>query len=254
MLLTTQGALGNIVINRLAAAFPGLTVIREQPETKASILKRRARRLGRLTAASQAAAGICVRLAARRQRARVTAICDSHGLDRSPPCTVRIVEVASVNAPDCHAELARLAPGVVAVYGTRLLSRATLSACDAPFVNYHAGITPEYRGQHPGYWALANGEPERAGVTVHLVDAGVDTGAVVAQRAVALSSAVDSIASYQYVQMAHGLPLLVDAVAAALTGTLTARDLSTDVSRTTPLHYPPTLMQYIRNGLGRGVW
>jgi len=72
----------------------------------------------------------------------------------------------------------------VAVYGTRILKPVTLKCASAPFINYHAGINPKYRGQHPGYWPLAQGDEENAGVTVHLVDEGVDMGSVLYQAQV----------------------------------------------------------------------
>ena len=40
----------------------------------------------------------------------------------------------------------------------------------------HAGITPQYRGVHGGYWAVVNNDPEHCGVTIHFVDKGIDTG------------------------------------------------------------------------------
>lgn len=46
----------------------------------------------------------------------------------------------------------------------------------------HPGITPRYRGSHSAFWALYFGQPEDVGCTVFLVDAGVDTGDVVAQQ------------------------------------------------------------------------
>ena len=57
-----------------------------------------------------------------------------------------------------------------------MLRRPLLEACGCPVVNYHSGINPAYRGINGGYFALANGEPEHFGVTLHLVDLGVDTG------------------------------------------------------------------------------
>ncbi len=42
-------------------------------------------------------------------------------------------------------------------------------------LNVHGAILPQYRGVMPGFWMLANGE-SRAGVSVHFVDEGIDTG------------------------------------------------------------------------------
>ena len=45
----------------------------------------------------------------------------------------------------------------------------------------HAGKLPEYRGRNIINWAIINGETE-IGVTVHLVDHGIDTGDILLQR------------------------------------------------------------------------
>lgn len=54
--------------------------------------------------------------------------------------------------------------------------------CDGParVLNLHLGKLPEYRGMRPINWALKNGESV-AGVTLHEVDTGIDTGPIVAQ-------------------------------------------------------------------------
>jgi folate-dependent phosphoribosylglycinamide formyltransferase PurN len=110
-----------------------------------------------------------------------------------------------------------LGPAVVVVNGTRIISDAILREVPCPFVNIHAGITPGYRGVHGGYWALAEGRPEMAGTTVHLVDAGIDTGRVLAQ-AYFTPTRSDSIATYPYLHLADGLPLLVEQVERILAG------------------------------------
>jgi methionyl-tRNA formyltransferase len=112
----------------------------------------------------------------------------------------------------------------------------------APFINLHAGITPLYRGVHGGYWALAEGRPELAGTTVHLVDDGIDTGAVLAQACFRAGPA-DSFATYPYLHLAAGLPHLLDAVAAALRGALRPQPHPALPSR---LRTHPTFWQYAR--------
>jgi methionyl-tRNA formyltransferase len=49
-------------------------------------------------------------------------------------------------------------------------------------VNVHTGYLPYGRGAHPNAWATANREP--AGVTLHLMDHGVDTGPILVQSSV----------------------------------------------------------------------
>ena len=47
-------------------------------------------------------------------------------------------------------------------------------------VNLHGGLSPEYRGADCTFWALYNGEPEKVGCTLHYINAGIDTGALIA--------------------------------------------------------------------------
>ncbi|MCI0437028.1 MAG: formyl transferase [Gemmatimonadetes bacterium] len=50
---------------------------------------------------------------------------------------------------------------------------------DGTFV-LHPGVCPEYRNAHGCFWALANDDLERVGVTLLRIDRGVDTGPVFA--------------------------------------------------------------------------
>src|SRR5262249_22864046 len=118
-----------------------------------------------------------------------------------------------------------------------------------PFINYHAGITPKYRGVHGGYWAQAEGDPGNFGVTVHLVDRGIDTGEVLYQERLA-PSADDNYSTLPYLQLGAALPLLERAARDAVNGTLRPEKLDLP----SKLWSHPTLWQYIKTGLRRGVW
>jgi methionyl-tRNA formyltransferase len=51
------------------------------------------------------------------------------------------------------------------------------------FVNTHPSLLPYNRGKHYNFWALVEQSP--FGVTLHRVDAGVDTGDIISQQAIA---------------------------------------------------------------------
>ncbi|MFK8031219.1 MAG: methionyl-tRNA formyltransferase [Gammaproteobacteria bacterium] len=55
------------------------------------------------------------------------------------------------------------------------------------FYNVHPGPLPAYRGPNPVFWQIANSET-LGGVTVHRMDAGLDTGPVVDYASVPLAS------------------------------------------------------------------
>jgi methionyl-tRNA formyltransferase len=74
--------------------------------------------------------------------------------------------------------------GVVAAYG-RILPDWMLNAPRHGCVNVHSSLLPKYRGAAPINWAVACGERE-SGVTIMLMDAGLDTGPVLLRRATAI--------------------------------------------------------------------
>lgn len=248
VLIVAGGELAERAVRHLSARFPGLVVLQEDPETKWQIIRRRTRLLGPVNAWGQVAAGFAIRLVARFNMKRASEIRQA-----DPPEMVakgvRFIQVGSVNSARCRRALQLLRPRAVAVYGTRIISQRTLDSVDAPFINYHAGINPKYRGQHPAYWARVAGDAENAGVTVHLVDKGVDTGEVVYQAPVDFE-AQDTIATYQYVQLATGMTLLAQAINDVLAGRLITRR----VELPSKLWFPPTIWQYLWNGTVKGIW
>ncbi len=249
VLLVAQGELAAIAVNGLGRAFPKLVIIEEEAEGKWAILTRRRRLLGLAPAVGQALAGVLQIAIAKLSRPRIEAIHRMGDLDPSPDTVTRRIRVGSVNAAACRDALAELRPDVVAVYGTRIIGRETLACVRAPFINYHAGINPKYRGQHPAYWALRAGDREHAGITIHLVDHGVDTGSILRQQTVAFT-ARDNIATYQHVQMAAALPCFIDAISAALEGRLETLPASLPSRQ----WFPPTLWSYVWGGVTKRVW
>lgn len=84
-------------------------------------------------------------------------------------------------------ELADLRPDVivVAAYG-KLLPKGVLSTPDHGCLNIHPSMLPKYRGPSPVATAILNGETA-TGVTLMLLDEGMDTGPIIAQRGFPLS-------------------------------------------------------------------
>lgn len=249
VLLTCEGESGHIAACYLASRFRDLAVIVEQPESRATFLRRRLKRLGALTVAGQVAFTLFQRLQQRLARKRIQSILASLGLDARMPEGIPVARVSSVNAPECIDMLKRLDPAVVLVVGTRIIAGDVLGSVAAPFINYHAGITPKYRGVHGGYWALAEGDRENCGSTVHLVDEGIDSGAILYQARID-PTPDDNFSTYPYLQMVAALPMLAQAAQDAAAGRLVRRE--SDLPSRLWSH--PTIWGYLAIGLGRGVW
>lgn len=249
VLLAAPGLSTWIIANALAREHADLVVIIEKRENSTRVLRRRIRKLGIATVVGQIMFHLWGKVAAYQVRARTREIICAFGLDVTPLPPTHHRQVASANDPSVVRLINFAAPDVVVVNGTRILSRTLLNNLQAPVLNTHAGITPAYRGVHGGYWARARGDLERCGVTIHMVDAGVDTGSIVAQAAIEPGPR-DNFFTYPILQTAAGLPLLLDAVRAARIGTLRARNAKGESRQ----YYHPTLWGYIATGLRRGVW
>ena len=65
----------------------------------------------------------------------------------------------------------------------RLLSTDFVAEFEGRLLNIHPSLLPKFRGLHPQRQALEAGALE-SGCTVHYVDSGVDTGAIILQRTV----------------------------------------------------------------------
>lgn len=76
---------------------------------------------------------------------------------------------------------------VVAAYG-KILPQWMLDMPRLGCINVHASLLPKYRGAAPINWAIARGE-RVTGVTIMQMDAGLDTGPMLARRAVEIGDA-----------------------------------------------------------------
>ena len=63
----------------------------------------------------------------------------------------------------------------------RLIGNTILSTYENRIVNIHPSLLPKYRGLNAIQQAIDAGE-EEIGVTIHYVDAGMDTGKIIAQK------------------------------------------------------------------------
>jgi folate-dependent phosphoribosylglycinamide formyltransferase PurN len=250
VLLTSPDPVGGVTYNFLSRELEIAQIIREQPVSRLELVRGRLRRYGLLTVVGQVLFRLlvvpCLRLGS---RSRIREIMRQAGLDDAALPGARTTDVPSINSNAAMDLLRRFQPKVVVIAGTRILSQEVLECVPARFVNLHAGITPLYRGVHGAYWALAEGRPGACGVTVHLVDAGIDTGGILAQATIAPTPR-DNFATYLWLQLAAGLPLLTAAVRDACEGCV---NLQPPPAGTSKLWTHPTLAGYLWRRLRDGV-
>jgi methionyl-tRNA formyltransferase len=97
----------------------------------------------------------------------------------------RDVPVERVRRLDDPAPLRELAPDVLVLVGAAIVPAPVLAVPRLGTINAHYGLLPAYRGMNVTEWSVLRGDP--VGVTVHVVDTGVDTGPILLQEPIPLS-------------------------------------------------------------------
>lgn len=120
---------------------------------------------------------------------------------------------------------ARLDVLVVAAYGL-ILPAWTLGCATHGALNIHGSLLPRWRGAAPIQRAIEAGDSQ-TGITVMLMDVGLDTGPMLAARALAIG-ADDTAATLHDRLAALGAEMIVDAVPAWVQGRLAARPQPAD--------------------------
>jgi folate-dependent phosphoribosylglycinamide formyltransferase PurN len=237
-----------IVYNRLVQEFGPFPAIIESHTSRWGLFRRRVRKLGLFVALGQVVFVVLIRpLLNYSSRRRINQICRLNGLERAAPLSTFVTQIVSANGEECANFLRRAKADIVIVNGARILRPHILKSTPALFINTHQGITPKFRGAHGGYWALQQNDRSNCGVTVHLIDEGIDTGAVIEQARI-VPTADDNYATYPYLQTAAALPLLSAAIHDVMKDTLKTT-VNQGPSR---VWYHPGFLTYVL-GRWRGV-
>ncbi len=239
-----------IIANALTARFgDALALIQEKPESKWHLVQRRARKLGWFNAAGQLGTMAFIRLGKRALGFRIQRQIRRQRLEVEPPRVQKVVTVPSVNSKAFVLAIADLQPDLIFLAGCRMMTKSTLRRMRCPVINYHAGTTPKYRGMNGGYWALATGEPDQFGSTIHLVDEGVDTGPILRQVR-CLPEPGDTIITYPYTLAAASRTACVQVVEDILAGRMEAIPAAGQSRQ----WYHPPIWTYLWTGLTARVW
>lgn len=94
------------------------------------------------------------------------------------PDTTEVLVTKSPNSDAVREFMLRLAPDMVVARCKTLIKREIFSIPPDGTLVLHPGVCPEYRNAHGCFWALANDEPDKVGMTLLKIDTGVDTGPV----------------------------------------------------------------------------
>jgi len=105
---------------------------------------------------------------------------------------LQVLQPATLRDPATQARIVAASPAflVVAAYGL-LLPQWALDAAPGGALNIHASLLPRWRGAAPIQRALLAGDRE-TGITIMRMDAGLDTGPMLAQERIAISAEDDA--------------------------------------------------------------
>jgi methionyl-tRNA formyltransferase len=99
----------------------------------------------------------------------------------------RIFDASRLRDPGVQGAVAGLRPEIgLSVLLGYILAPEFLSIFPRGAVNLHPALLPHNRGAHPNVWSIVERTP--AGVTLHWIDRGVDTGDIIAQAPVEVAA------------------------------------------------------------------
>lgn len=119
--------------------------------------------------------------------------------------------------------LTDLQPDLIVSAGfMKVLGANVVAKFSGRLINTHPALLPNFPGAHAVRDALAAGVTE-TGTTVHFVDAGVDTGPVIAQRTVAVLDSDNEESLHERIKVQER-ELLVETVAQLINGEIFLQD------------------------------
>jgi len=183
LLICHEGAaLDRVGLARWLASFSdlrGVVVLRERGARMRKRVQREVGRVGYLRFLDVLSFRLYYRLfeAARDrewERAELERLCRIY----PEPAAVPELITHSPNSPEAEAFVRESGAEIVVARCKTILKESVFSIPRTGTFVMHPGVCPEYRNAHGCFWALAEGDRERVGMTLLKVDRGVDTGPV----------------------------------------------------------------------------
>jgi len=182
LLICHEGAqLDQVVLARWLSSFSnlaGIVTIQEPPSRIWRRVQREIKRVGILRFLDALAFRFYYRIfvaSADRlwERQELLAKCEIY---EEIPSETPILKTPSPNTPGTEAFIRKLNPDIVLARCKVLLKESIFTIPTKGTFVMHPGICPEYRNAHGCFWALANGDLKKVGMTLLRIDKGVDTG------------------------------------------------------------------------------
>ena len=102
------------------------------------------------------------------------------GVSRVCEAPFTTIDRLKINTDEFAQSLLSLETDVLVTSACPLLKPEIFEIPRLPTINVHRGIAPAYRGQRTIFWPLYLEDFDNIGVTLHLIDRGIDTGPILA--------------------------------------------------------------------------
>src|ERR1700674_3121345 len=182
LLICHDGAeLDQVVLARWLNSFSnlvGIVIIQEPPGRTLRRVRREVRRIGALRFLDVLAFRIYYRifLAGKDRRWERQELREKILLYGNNASDTAILTTPSPNSQETEIFVRKMNPDLVVARCKVLLKESVFSIPAKGTFVMHPGICPEYRNAHGCFWALANRDLNKVGMTLLRIDKGVDTG------------------------------------------------------------------------------
>jgi hypothetical protein len=156
----------------------GVVVLRETSDRKKKRVRREIQRVGKLRFLDVLTFRIYYQffLAAKDrawEQQEVASLCTRYPKSQAPELIS-----PTPNTPEAERFIRDAKPDIVIARCKTLIAERVFTIPSVGTFVMHPGISPEYRNSHGCFWAVANADVERIGMTLLKIDKGVDTGPV----------------------------------------------------------------------------
>ena len=129
-----------------------------------------------------------------------------------------VVTCGDQNSPRAVAQLMQWFPDLAIFTGGNILRDQVLKVPRLGVLNAHLALLPGIRGMSSPEWSLLCGVP--LGITIHLMDSGIDTGPILLRREFSGAADCDSLPDLRNRMIADGIELIAEGVAGLDRGTI----------------------------------
>lgn len=156
----------------------GIVVIQEPPSQLWRRVRREIKRVGLLRVLDALAFRLyyAIFLAPKDRRWETEELREKTLMYEKLSAAVPSLRTPSPNTRETEEFIQKLNPDIVIARCKVLLEESIFSIAAKGTWVMHPGICPEYRNAHGCFWALANGDLDKVGMTLLRIDKGVDTG------------------------------------------------------------------------------